>query len=95
MTSRTTIATKKLASSAQTRSGLRSKSSGPGCSPYCRKAASMMAAVAEIGSPSARRAPIAMPVVALPAASGAASPRMAPLPNIGFLRRRSSRRSTS
>jgi len=88
---RTTIAMKKLASSAQTRSGARSNSRGPGCRPYWRKAASMIAAVAEIGRPRARRAPIAMPVVELPAASGAARPRMAPLPNMGFLRRLSRR----
>ena len=53
----------------------------------------MIAAVAEVGSPMASRAPIAVPEVALLAASGAASPRIAPLPNCGFLRRRSSRRS--
>lgn len=50
----------------------------------------MIAAVAEIGRPSASRAPIAMPVVELPAASGAARPRIAPLPNCGLLRRASS-----
>ena len=53
----------------------------------------VLAAVAEIGRPSANRAPMAMPVVADPAASGAARPRIAPLPNCGSFRRESSLRS--
>ncbi|CAB4931838.1 unannotated protein [freshwater metagenome] len=74
-------------------SPLRSNNSGPGCMPYCWNAANMMAAVADVGSPSASSAPIAVPAVEFPAASGPATPRMAPLPNIGFSRLRSSLRS--
>ena len=53
-----------------------------------------MAAVAEVGRPSASSDPIADPAVALAADSGAARPRIAPLPNCGSGRRRSSRRSS-
>jgi hypothetical protein len=45
--------TNRLASSAHTSSPLRTKNSGPGCIPYCWNAASMIAAVAEVGRPGA------------------------------------------
>ena len=85
---------KKLASSPHTRSGARSNSSGPGCRPYCWNAASMIAAVADTGRPSASSDAMAVPVVALPAASGAARPRIAPVPNLLRPLRLSSRRSS-
>ena len=89
---RTTRPMNREASSVQTSSPLRSNSSGPGCMPYCWKAASMMAAVAEVGRPRASRAPIAVPAVALPAASGAATPLMEPVePNSVSPRRLASR----
>ena len=70
----------------QTSSGLLSNSSGPGCRPYCWKAASMMAAVAEVGRPSDRRGASVPAAAALLAASGPATASIAPLPNSsGFL----------
>ena len=89
ITSSTIMPMNRLASSAHTRSALRVNSSGPGCMPYCWKAASMIAAVAEVGRPSASSEPMADPAVALAADSGAARPRIAPLPNCGSCRRRS------
>ena len=65
----------------QTSSGLLSKSSGPGCRPYCWKAASMIAAVAEVGRPSERSGASTPAAEALLAASGPATASIAPLPN--------------
>ena len=71
----------RLAISAQTSCGSRSNSSGPGWMPYWVNAASITAAVAFVGRPSdsiGTRVPAAE---ALFAASGPATPSMAPCPN--------------
>ena len=59
ITSSTIMPMNRLASSAHTSSPLRTNSSGPGCIPYCWNAASMIAAVADVGRPSASSEPIA------------------------------------
>src|ERR687898_39066 len=76
-----------------TNSGLFANSSGPGCNPYCWNAASMMAAVAEVGSPSDSKGARTPAAAALLAASGPATASIAPFPNSsGFLARRFSTR---
>ena len=73
----------------QTSSGLLSNSSGPGCRPYCWKAASMIAAVAEVGRPRDSSGASTPAAAALLAASGPATASIAPLPNSsGCLERR-------
>ena len=72
---------KRLAIRPQTRSGLSVNSSGPGWRPYCWKPASMMAAVAEVGRPSVSSGTSVPAAEALLAASGPATPSMAPWPN--------------
>jgi len=57
------------------------KSCGPGCRLYCSKAASRIAAVAEVGRPSASSGTSTPATAALLAASGPATPSMAPWPN--------------
>ena len=57
ITSSTIMPMNRLASSAHTSSPLRTNSSGPGCIPYCWNAASMIAAVADVGRPSASSDP--------------------------------------
>ncbi|MNR44011.1 hypothetical protein D3C85_1626990 [compost metagenome] len=64
-----------------TSSGLVSNSSGPGTMLYCWNADSMMAAVAEVGMPSVSSGTSVPVTAALLAASGPATPSMAPLPN--------------
>ena len=64
-----------------TRSGSRSKSSGPGWMPYCWKAASMTAATAVVGRPSVSMETSVPAADAEDADSGPATPSMAPLPN--------------
>ena len=59
----------------QTRSGLLSNSGGPGCRPYCWNAASMIAAVAEVGRPSESSGASVPAADALLAASGPATLR--------------------
>ena len=77
----------------QTRSGLLSNSVGPGCSPYCWNAASMIAAVAEVGRPSESSGASVPAADALLAASGPATASIAPWPNSsGCLVSRFSRR---
>ena len=70
----------RLAISAHT-SGSCSKSSGPGWMPYCVNAASITAAVALVGRPSASIGVSVPAAEALLAASGPATPSMAPCPN--------------
>ena len=67
--------------SPQTSCGLVANSSGPGCSPNCWKPASMIAAVAVVGRPSVKSGTRVPAADALFAASGPATPSMAPLPN--------------
>lgn len=67
--------------SAQTSCGSRSNSSGPGWMPYCVKAASITAAVALVGSPRDSIGTSVPAADALFAASGPATPSMAPCPN--------------
>ena len=54
---------------------------GPGWIPYPWKAASRIAAVAEVGSPSVSSGTSTPAAAALLAASGPATPSIAPLPN--------------
>src|SRR6476469_2441660 len=65
----------------QTRLGCSANSRGPGLNPYCWKPASIMAAVAEVGSPSVSNGTSVPAAEALLAASGPATPSIAPLPN--------------
>ena len=67
--------------SPQTSSDSWLKSSGPGCRPYIWNAASMTAVVPEPGTPSASSGTRLPPALALLAASGPATPSMAPSPN--------------
>ncbi len=79
--SSSTMPTNREAIRPHTRSGSRSKSSGPGWMPYCWKAASMTAATAVVGRPRVSidtRVPAAE---ADAADSGPATPSMAPLPH--------------
>ena len=68
----------------QTRSGLLSNRSGPGCRPYCWNAASMIAAVAEVGRPSESKG--AIEAVAGPEAANnaAVAGTLAPLLSLGL-----------
>ena len=63
------------------RRGLLVNSSGPGCSPNCWKPASMIAAVAVVGRPSVSSGTSVPAADALLAASGPATPSIAPWPN--------------
>ena len=64
-------------------------SSGPGCTPWMVSAESRMAVAGIEGMPSASNGIMAVPVMALLAVSGPATPAMAPLPNVsGRLERR-------
>ena len=60
---------------------LDSNSSGPGCRPYCWNAESRIAAVADVGRPSVSSGTMVPVDDALFAASGPATPSIAPLPN--------------
>ena len=71
----------RLAISAQTSSGSRSNSSGPGWMPYDWNAASITAAVAFVGSPRVSIGTRVPAAEALLAASGPATPSIAPWPN--------------
>ena len=83
------LATSRLAIRPQTSSGLEVKSWAPGCRPNCWKPASMTAAVAEVGRPSVSSGTSVPAAEALLAASGPATPSMAPWPNSsGFSARR-------
>ena len=75
------FATSRLAIRPQTSGGLLAKSSGPGCRPNCWNPASMIAAVALVGSPSVSSGTSVPAADALFAASGPATPSIAPLPN--------------
>ena len=80
------LAMNRLAIRPQTRSGRSANSSGPGLSPYCWKPASIIAAVAEVGSPSVSSGTSVPAADALLAASGPATPSIAPWPNsCGYL----------
>ena len=65
----------------QTSCGLVANSSGPGCRPNCWNPASMIAAVAVVGRPSVSSGTSVPAALALLAASGPATPSMAPWPN--------------
>ena len=80
-TSSIRFATSSEAIRLQTSVALVAKSSGPGCSPNCWKPASMIAAVALVGSPSVSSGTSVPAAEALFAASGPATPSMAPWPN--------------
>lgn len=71
----------RLAISAQTRFPSRCSSSGPGWMPKDVSAASMTAAVAFVGRPSDSIGTMVPAALALLAASGPATPSMAPRPN--------------
>ena len=71
----------RLAISAQTSAGSLVSSSGPGSMPQPWSAASMIAAVALVGSPRASIGTRVPAAEALLAASGPATPSMAPWPN--------------
>ena len=70
-----------LATSPQNTCGLSVSSSGPGCTPWMVSAESRIAVAGIDGMPSASSGIMAVPVVALLAVSGPATPAMAPLPN--------------
>ena len=72
---------KRLAISAPDQRRLLANSCGPGCKPYCWKAASRIAAVAEVGRPRVSSGTSTPAAEALFAASGPATPSIAPLPN--------------
>ncbi len=72
---------RRLATRPQTICGEVMKRSGPGWRPNCWNAASMIAAVAEVGRPSVRSGTSVPAADALLAASGPATPSIAPLPN--------------
>ena len=76
-----TLPTYSEAISVHTRSLLRSNSSGPGCRLKIWNAASMIAAVAEVGRPSVSSGTSVPANDALLAASGPATPSIAPSPN--------------
>ena len=80
-TSSIKFATRRLAIRPQTSGALLAKRSGPGCSPNCWKPASMIAAVALVGRPRVRSGTSVPAAEALFAASGPATPSMAPWPN--------------
>ena len=80
-TSSITLPMYRLAISAQTSVGCVWNSSGPGCRPYCWNAASRIAAVAEVGRPSVSSGTSTPAADALFAASGPATPSIAPWPN--------------
>ena len=80
-TSSMTLAMNRLAIRPQTRSGRSANSSGPGLRPYCWKPASIIAAVAEVGRPSVSSGTSVPAAEALLAASGPATPSIAPWPN--------------
>ena len=75
------FATSRLAIRLQTSGALLAKSSGPGCRPNCWKPASMIAAVAVVGRPRVSSGTSVPAAEALLAASGPATPSMAPWPN--------------
>ena len=76
-----TLPTYRLAISPHTSSGCESKRSGPGWRLCCWNAASMMAAVAEVGRPRVSSGTSTPADAALLAASGPATPSIAPRPN--------------
>ena len=76
-----TLAMNSEAMRPHTTSGEVTNSSGPGCRLYCWKPASMIAAVAVVGIPSVRSGTSVPAAEALLAASGPATPSMAPVPN--------------
>ncbi len=79
--SRIALPTYMLAMTPQTRSAFFSNSCGPGCRPNMISAPSMIAVVPEPGMPSANIGTIAPLAAALLAASGPATPSIAPVPN--------------
>ena len=81
MTSSSVFATNRLARSVHTSSGSASNSCGPGCRPYPCIAARMTAAVAVVGRPIASSGTSVPAADALFAASGPATPSIAPWPN--------------
>ena len=70
-----------LAISPQTKSGFFENSSGPGRSPQIMKAPSITAVDADPGMPRVNSGTMAPAVAELLAASGPATPSIAPLPN--------------
>ena len=70
-----------LATRPQNTSGWSVSSSGPGCTPWMVSAESRIAVAGIEGMPSASSGIIAVPVTALLAVSGPATPAIAPLPN--------------
>jgi hypothetical protein len=80
-TSSSTSPMNRLAMSVQTRSGSVSNRSGPGWMPNCWNAASMTAAIAVVGRPRVSIVASVPAEDALAAASGPATPSMAPVPN--------------
>src|SRR5262245_59186405 len=77
----------------QTRVEDEENSNGPGFRLYCSNAASRIAAVAEVGRPRVRSGTNTPATAALLAASGPATPSIAPLPNSsGLFDRRFSRK---
>ena len=78
---RITLPTYMLAMRPQISAGCVSNRSGPGCRPHCWKAARMIAAVAVVGRPSVKSGTSVPVAEALLAASGPATPSIAPLPN--------------
>ena len=81
-----TLPTYSDAISVHTSSLLLVNSSGPGCRLKIWKAASMIAAVAEVGMPSVSSGTSVPENEALLAASGPATPSIAPLPNSSLWR---------
>ena len=75
------LAMNRLAIRPHTRSGRSANNSGPGLRPYCWKPASIIAAVAEVGRPSVSSGTSVPAAEALLAASGPATPSIAPWPN--------------
>jgi hypothetical protein len=75
------LAMSRLAIRPQTSVALVANSSGPGLQPNCWKPASMIAAVAVVGRPSVSSGTSVPAAEALLAASGPATPSMAPWPN--------------
>ncbi len=80
-TSSITLPTYRLAISVQTSGPDSVNSCGPGCRPYDWNAVRMTAAVAEVGSPIVSSGTSTPAAAALFAASGPATPSIAPCPN--------------
>ncbi|SIG57181.1 Uncharacterised protein [Mycobacteroides abscessus subsp. abscessus] len=81
---RATLPTYMLAMIVQISPDSSRKISGPGWSPYIVKTKRSSAVVADPGMPRLKRGTIAPPTPALFAASGPATPSIAPLPNSSF-----------